>query len=458
MANLLEQLIAYVWNWLMNSSIAVGKRDLVLGYKIRDGETTTVRVSLAEAKRAEHIAILGKTGTGKSSLLHHLCQQDISARRGFVFFDLHGASTPHLLRLIASEERRTKDDLSQRLIVIEPADLEFSVGLNVLERTDSHHGFVQIAEFASVLKSRWQLDAFGARTEELLRNALFVLSDSGLTLLELGPLLTNTAFRAACLMRVKNPEVRSYFEERYDQASEAMQAVFRDAVLNKTSAFTSDPCFRHILGQTRSTFSLLNAIDQGCWIILNLDKGRLGEQATTLGSLFLAKLKTALFARNSRQLLTLYCDELQNLVTFGNGMDTLLSESRKFGVSVCSANQYLQQYPASMQAAIQSVATHVCFQLSSPDADRMANYLGGGRNLAELLKSLPKRNLVIKSGHHQWQQALVPRVKNPSGGYWDLYRRCRERWTNPRATVEAEIQERQAQYARSSNEVLHEWD
>src|SRR5207244_8437002 len=133
------------------------------------------------------------------------------------------------------------------------------------------------------------LDSFGARTEELLRSALHVLADNRLTILELPPLLTSGPFRAACLRRTLNPEVKDYFTLRYDRASEAMQATWRDAILNKVSAFTADPHFRHILGQLESSFSLGDAIDSGYWIILNLDKGRLGEQAATLGSLFLTK-------------------------------------------------------------------------------------------------------------------------------------------------------------------------
>jgi hypothetical protein len=172
-----------------------------------------------------------------------------------------------------------------------------------------------------VLKQRWQLAAFGARTEELLRNSLHVLADNRMTLLELSPLLTSGPFRALCLRHVQNVEVKDYFTLRYDRASEAMQAAWRDAILNKVSAFTADPHFRHILGQVESTFSLGNAIDSGYWIILNLDKGRLGEQAATLGSLFLTRLKNALFARRSRNLLTLYCDEIQNLIVFDSGLE-----------------------------------------------------------------------------------------------------------------------------------------
>jgi len=263
-----------------------------------DGKATVSRMIIPQTKRAEHMAILGRTGTGKSSLLRYLASQDINCGRGFVFFDLHGDATPVLLQLLARQEQITRADLSTKVIVIEPADTEVSVGLNVLEAAGSQHSFVQVAEFAQLLKQRWHLDSFGARTEELLRNSLLLLAENRMTLLELPPLLTDEAFRARCLRVATNSEARDYFAARYNPASEGMQNMFRDAVLNKVSAFTADPHFRHILGQQRSTFSLIDAIDRGYWIILNLDKGRLGEHAATFGSLLLTKVKNALFARS----------------------------------------------------------------------------------------------------------------------------------------------------------------
>src|SRR5207253_4364211 len=140
---------------------------------------------------------------------------------------------------------------------------------------------------------------------------------------------------------------------------------------------------------------LVKGMDKGYWIILNLDKGRLGEQASTLGALFLAKLKNAVFGRRTRKLFTLYCDELQNLVTFDSGVDTLFSEARKFGISVCSANQFLDQYPPQMKAAILAVGTQVLFQLSSDDATKMASALGGGRQLGDILRYFRHREIVV---------------------------------------------------------------
>ena len=445
------------WNRLFRKSHP-GIHNVNLGFRVRDEQTTRIRLAIPNDRRAEHLAILGKTGTGKSSLLRYLALQDITAGRGFVYFDLHGDATAFLLATVAAQEGVVKRDLSERLIVVEPADQEFSIGLNPLERRNADQVFVQIAEFAQVLRHRWHLDSIGARTDELLRNSLYVLAENNLTLLELAPLLSHAAFRAECLARLPNPEIKQYFSMRYDQASEGMRTTMREPILNKVSVFTADPHFRHIVGQDRSTFSILEAIDRGRWIVVNLHKGRLGEQAITLGSLFLTAIKNALFSRKRRDLFTLYCDEIQNLVAYGSGLDTILSEARKFGVSVVSANQFLDQYPADMRSSILAVGTHVFFQLSSPDAQQIALALDGGKPLAELLKNLLRRHIVVKTGNERWREGVVPSIKEPRIDFSDLYNRCRARWTRKRVVVEEEIARRQAALHHTTNEMLHAWD
>jgi energy-coupling factor transporter ATP-binding protein EcfA2 len=178
----IQQLLASAWNRIVSKGRSAGKSDLVLGYKRDHGEVGKTLSMVPEAGRTEHIVILGKTGTGKSSLMKHFVLQDIHASRGFVFFDLHGDAQSFLLSAIAEQERVRNTDLSRKVIVIEPGDPEYSVGLNVLEPEATDSNFVQISEFAQILKQRWHLDALGARTEELLRNTLYVLSENHLML------------------------------------------------------------------------------------------------------------------------------------------------------------------------------------------------------------------------------------------------------------------------------------
>jgi len=182
----------------------------------------------------------------------------------------------------------------------------------------------------------------------------------------------------------------------------------------------------------------------------------LGEQAATLGSLFLTKLKNAIFGRRHRQLVTVYADELQNLVAYNGDLETVFSEARKFAAGFAVANQYFEQYPPSLRAAILSIGTHVFFQLSAPDAEKVTSFLGGGKPLRHLLTNLSPRHFVLKSGHHDWREGVVPTVRFEQVDTRGLVDRCNARWTKPHTEIEADIQERQ-RVGRPS-EVLDGWE
>ncbi len=439
MIQFLEQIIATIWNRLIFRRRAArsGGGSLELGYRVADGRPTRSRVTLTSRDRMRHVVVLGKTGSGKSYLLRHMCEQDIEKNRGFIYLDLHGDATPFLLRKINARARREHRHLSDRLILIDPADPIMSVGLNPLEQEAPD--FVAIAEVAEILKRHWGLDHFGARTDELLRNALYVLSANRLTLIELTPLLADSDFRSACLDKVANPEIREYFDLRYGQASDAMQATMREPILNKTSAFTADPKFRHIVGQQHSSFSFREAMDKGQWIIVNLAKGRLGAQALTLGSLIFTMVKNALFGRTTDRLSTIYCDEVQNFVAQASEIETVLAESRKMSTGFVAAHQFMDQLPSEMRAALLSVGTHAFFQLSSQDAAQVAQALGGGRSLTERLKNLPQRYAIVKTGGDEWTEIKVPTLVDPPLDYTDLLNRVRYTRGRVRAHIERDI-------------------
>ena len=361
---------------------------------------------------------------------------------------------PYLLRTITRESAEEKRHLSDKLILIQPADPIVSVGLNPLEQETPD--FVRIADVAEAIRRRCGLDHFGVRIEETLRNALFVLSANRLTLIELPLLLTDAGFRAACMKRVPNAEVRQYFESRYDEMSDAMQATVREPVLNKVSAFIADPNFRDILGQPHSTFSIKEAMDEGYWILIDLPKARLGNQALTLGSLIFTAVKNALFTREKRSLFTIYVDEIQNFI--GSDIETVLSESRKFSAPIASANQTLEQLPTELRAALLSVGTNIFFQLSPADAALAAQALDGGKALAERLKNLPQRHAIVKSGSDRWVEIVVPTVVDPKVDYTDLLNRARYTRGRVRAHVERDIAARRKSLSRKTDEVLDAWD
>ena len=155
---------------------------------------------------------------------------------------------------------------------------------------------------------------------------------------------------------------------------------------------------------------------------------------------------------------TVYVDEVQNFLAYDTGIETVLSEARKFGVSVVSANQYLAQYPDEMRTAILSVGTHIFFQLSPSDATQIAQALDGGKSLAERLKNLPPRHFVVKSGADHWREGCTPTIKNPHVSFADLLERARAHHGRTRAAIEAEIAERHATLLRTTDEALHDWE
>lgn len=458
MRDFLEHLFASIWNKVRDRRNGADDNapGLSIGHELIDDAVSRRSVKLSGARRTTHLAILGKTGSGKSSLMKYMAGEDIAANRGFLAIDFHGDTTRFLFRAIARREAKLGKHLSDRVVLMAPDDPDFAVGFNPFEA--ERPDFVRIAEFAAILRQRWGLDHFGARTDELLRNALYALSANRMTLLELAPFLTHTAFRATLLKNVPNAEVKQYFELRYNRASDGMRAVMAEPILNKTSAFTADPNFRHMVGQRQSTFSMRDAMDRGYWVIADLNKGRLGEHAITLASLMFAMAKGALFARERRSFFTIYADEVQNLIAGDVSIETVLSEARKFGVSVVSANQFLSQIPEAVRAALLSVGTLAFFQLSPADATAAAQALDGGKSLAERLKNLPQRHFILKSGAERWKEVVANDLDDPKANPADLMKRVRAQFARPRDLVEREIGERHAAFHEKSNEALHAWD
>ena len=328
-------------------------------------------VVLPDRQRCEHAVIVGKTGSGKTHLLEVLACQLATRGEGFSFFDFHGDASlsliGRLLQLPHAEER---------LIVLDPSHPTRSPGINVLESGASDaERFRKVSELSSILRQRWGVDSFGARTEELLRNSLYTLAGTGRTLADLPKLLTDAALRRSLTDQVEHPDIHTYWRDRYEPLSEGMKAAFREPLLNKVTAFLTEPAARHLLGQSESTVDVSRVMREQQWLIVRLPKGRLREHAHTLGNLLFAQLQFAALAREAlpqraRRTFTLLCDEVQNLAE--NDLTTLITEGRKFGISVITANQFWEQLPKELRGALLSAASHICFRVSSADASVLA--------------------------------------------------------------------------------------
>ncbi len=331
-------------------------------------------VIFGDQHRCEHAVILGKTGSGKTYLLESLAWQLAKRGDGFAFFDFHGDASLSLIRRLT-----TIKAFESRLVVIDPSHPTRSPALNILESGPSEaERFRKVSEISSILRQRWGVDSFGARTEELLRNSLYSLAGTGRTLADLPRLLIDVQLRRAVTDAVDHPDIQTYWRERYEPLSEAMKAAFREPLLNRVTAFLSEPAARHLLSQVDSTVDVGRAMTRRQWLVIRLPKGRLREHAHTLGNLLFAQLQFAALARESvahgaRHPFTLICDEVQNLAE--NDLATLLTEGRKFGISVITANQFWEQLPRELRGALLSAASHVCFRLSSADAQILGGEL-----------------------------------------------------------------------------------
>jgi hypothetical protein len=450
MPGLIDQTFTNLLNGLRFAAKPRLEGGLWLGNIVQDNRISDQPYYLPTTRRPEHIAIQGKTGSGKSYFLRHLAQHDIDAGHGFLLFDIHGDLIPSLLAYAAS----AKVD-PERLILIDPVRTDWVIGLNPLEAADEHHRFLQIAEITRSLSTRW--DFTGARTEELLRNALHVLSENGLTLLEVGPLLANDSYRAHLLKQVKNEEVREYFELRFNPLSDAMKAAMREPVLNKLTELTADPHFRFLLGQRDSTISFDNALNFGAIVLVNINKGALGTHALTFGALVYAKLKAAIFRKKTKKLFTIYADELQSLLSEDTDFDVLFSESRKFSVSLVTANQFSNQLPAKMRSAMQAIGTRIFFRLSSEDAEQAAKELGGGKGMAEQLRNLPQRHFIVHQGNFKSYEVVAPEIRPASISAHSLVEASLKFHAKRRSEVESDIAARRPKQ-QPKEEVLNEWD
>ena len=212
------------------------------------------------------------------------------------------------------------------------------------------------------------------------------------------------------LQKVANQDIRDYFELRYDPLSEAMKSTMREAVLNKLTELSSDPHFRFILGQRKSTISFDQILDSDSIVLVNINKGSLGIHSLTLGALIYAKLRSAIFRRRRKQVFTVYADEIQNLATAGTDFEVMFSEARKFSVSVVAANQFGAQLPNQLRSAIQAIGTRVFFQLSNEDAEAAAKEIGGGKHMVDRLKNLSARHFIVRQGNHKPYEVKTPDV------------------------------------------------
>jgi hypothetical protein len=302
--------------------------------------STHKRFGILPDDRRRHVAILGKTGMGKSTLLQNLIVSDIRDGRGVGLIDPHGDLADTLPALVP--KHRTND-----VVLFDAGDRDSPLSFNILACRNVEERPLVASGIVSAFKKLYS-DSWGPRMEHILRNALLALLEvPGTSLVSLLRMLSEAKYREAILKQVTDPVVSAFWNREFAAMHAKLQVEAIAPIQNKVGHFVSSPLTRNIVGQSRSTIDLRRIMDEGKVLIVNLSKGRIGDDASPLlGSLLVSAIQIAAMSRSNvaeadRRDWYLYVDEFQNFAT--ESFATILSEARKYRLNLTIANQYLAQ-------------------------------------------------------------------------------------------------------------------
>jgi TraM recognition site of TraD and TraG len=356
-----------------SAPVDLPKEGMLLGTNTFRGIQTPI--TIAPADRLRHLYVIGQTGTGKSVFLKNLCIQDIQAGEGACFIDPHGND---IIDILAAVPPSRYEDV----IYFDPAYLDRPFGLNLLEYDPQHpeqKTFI-VNEILAIFRRLYgdTPESMGPAFEQYFRNAtLLVMEDpaSGSTMLDIARVLSNADFRALKLSRSNNPIVNQFWNEIATKAGgDASLENIVPYITNKFDDFTANDFMRPIIGQQNSSFNFRNIIDTKKILLVNLSKGRLGERNANLlglilvGKLFMAALSRADSPGKDFPPFYFYIDEFQNITT--DSIPSILSEARKYKLSLTVAHQFLAQIDEKIRDAVfGNVGSMAVFRVGQEDGE-----------------------------------------------------------------------------------------
>ena len=348
---------------------------------------------IRQGDRLSHMYVIGKTGTGKTTLLETLIRQDIEAGRGCALIDPHGDLVERIAATIP--QHRTSD-----VVYFNVPDPSQPYGYNPLLHVSAGLRPLVASGLIDVFKKMWA-DAWGVRMEHILRNTLLALLDQPTAALpDILSMLNSKAFRAKALTKVENEQVKSFWRDEFPKYSLRNQADGIAPIQNKVGAFLADPKLRRIVVPDSGGLRLREIMDQEKVLLVNLSQGKIGtDSAALLGALLVTSLGSAAFSRAyqdeaERRPFFLYVDEFQTFTTLA--LASMLSELRKFGVGMVMAHQYLQQLdPAISAAVLGNAGTLISFRLGAYDAALIAREFEPVFAPVDLL-NLPNHHIFLK--------------------------------------------------------------
>ena len=345
---------------------------LDLGWRYSEDQNEFQMAKVSSGDRSTHMYVIGATGSGKTKFLEFLIQQDIKERKGFAVIDPNGDLIEDIKGFLANAY--DENELSEGVVLVDPTDKESTVTFNPLEKLPGLTVAEEVNELIASFRKIWS-DSWGVRMEDLMRNSMIALGETGYTLVDLPVFLSRRAFREIVMKKVTHPVALEYFT-RFEAMTDRAQVMWTEPVMNKINALLSDERIRQMFSAPQSSFSVRGIIDSKSILLIKLDKGKLKDSADLLGSLILSKIQMAAFSRGDlpqrkRTPFYLYIDEFQNFAT--ESFAIILSEARKYGLSLIMAHQTLAQIPDELRSLILgNAALQVFFRINRQDASLLA--------------------------------------------------------------------------------------
>jgi hypothetical protein len=351
---------------------------VIIGETIYRGERKTVR--LKEDDRRRHLFMIGKTGTGKSTLFETMALQDISEGKGVCIIDPLGDLAESILSKIP--RNRAED-----VIYFDPSDTERPMGVNLLSYKKPEERDFLVANWIEIFYKLFdpgKTGIIGPQWEHWGRNAALTVmaQPGGGTLVDIPRLFTDDAYRSAAIANVKDPVVKSFWQQQLQKTADFHKSEMYNYFISKFGRFMTNDLMRNIIGQTESSFDFRELMDSGKILLVNLAKGKIGEtNSNLLGLILVSRLQTAAFSRTDipeegRRDFYVYIDEFQNFTT--DTFATILSEARKYRLDLNITNQYVAQLTEQIRdAVIGNVGTIISFRIGAQDAELLAKEFKG---------------------------------------------------------------------------------
>lgn len=355
------------------------------------GENKEFGMKLDDRRR--HVYIIGKTGMGKSTLLENMVFSDIQNGKGVAVIDPHGDLAEAVIDFVPKSR-------SNDLVVFDPSDTGFPVSFNMLEARLPEQRPLVASGLLGVFKKLYA-DSWGPRLEHILRNTILALIEfPNASILGIPRMLVDNDFRRRVVKNVTDPMVKSFWVDEFDMMQDRQRTEAIAPIQNKVGQFLSSPVIRNIVGQVKSSLDLRFAMDRGKIVVVNLSKGKIGEDnSALLGAMLITKFQLDAMSRadileKDRRDFYLYVDEFQNFAT--DSFATILSEARKYRLNLTMANQYIEQMSEDVRNAVfGNVGTLISFQVGYDDASYFEQQFSEDVSSNDIV-ALPKYQIYTK--------------------------------------------------------------